>query len=67
MRTVATLALGLVAILCPPVSAHESRVPAGFAERRADFGGIGINYVRGGHHPQTWYEWRGLLPELGEH
>src|SRR4051794_28971035 len=54
----------------------QRRVPAGFTEQRARVGDISINYVRGGHgptlvlvhgFPQTWYEWRGLLPELAEH
>lgn len=54
----------------------EQRVPAGFTEQRAEVGGVHINYVRGGHgptlvllhgYPQTWYEWRDLLPELSKH
>ncbi|MEW1642562.1 alpha/beta hydrolase [Streptomyces sp. NPDC091219] len=57
-------------------SAGEPRVPAGFTEQKVRVGGVGINYVRGGHgptlvllhgFPQTWYEWRDLLPELGRH
>ncbi|MCT9932367.1 alpha/beta hydrolase [Planotetraspora sp. A-T 1434] len=52
------------------------RVPAGFTERKVRVGGVGINYVRGGHgptlvlvhgYPQTWYEWREILPELAKH
>ncbi|MEU7870283.1 alpha/beta hydrolase [Dactylosporangium sp. NPDC049140] len=55
---------------------REPRVPYGFTEQRALVGNVGINYVRGGHgptlvlvhgFPQTWYEWRGILPELAKH
>lgn len=44
-------------------------VPAGFTEHKA----AGLDYVIGGHgptlvllhgYPQTWYEWRALLPQL---
>lgn len=54
----------------------DRRVPPGFTEQKVRVGDVGINYVRGGHgptlvllhgFPQTWYEWRGLLPELGKH
>ncbi|MER5195654.1 alpha/beta fold hydrolase [Streptomyces sp. NPDC002755] len=54
----------------------ERRVPAGFTEQRTTVGDVRINYVRGGHgptlvllhgFPQTWYEWRDLLPELSRH
>jgi pimeloyl-ACP methyl ester carboxylesterase len=54
----------------------HGRVPAGFTERRTRVGDVGINYVRGGHgptlvlvhgFPQTWFEWRELLPELARH
>jgi len=79
-RWVAALA-GIALSMTMTVSAnagtgHEARVPAGFTEQRAVVGGVGINYVRGGHgptlvlvhgYPQTWYEWRDLLPELGRH
>jgi len=50
--------------------------PRGFTERKAQVGGIGINYVRGGHgptllllhgYPQTWYSWDGILPALARH
>ncbi|WP_446217857.1 alpha/beta fold hydrolase [Micromonospora sp. IBHARD004] len=50
------------------------RVPAGFAEQRAQVGEITMNYLRGGDgpplvllhgYPQCWYMWRHLLPELG--
>ncbi|MGW2836541.1 alpha/beta fold hydrolase [Streptomyces sp. NPDC001493] len=47
-------------------------VPAGFTEHKT----AGLDYVIGGHgptlvllhgYPQTWYEWRALLPELSRH
>lgn len=50
--------------------------PSGFTEQKASAGGIGINYVRGGHgptlllvagYPQTWYAWDDILPELARH
>jgi pimeloyl-ACP methyl ester carboxylesterase len=52
---------------------RSSRIPAGFTEQRTKVGDVAINYVRGGHgptlvlvhgFPQTWFEWRGILPEL---
>ncbi|NUR30353.1 MAG: alpha/beta fold hydrolase, partial [Catenulispora sp.] len=55
---------------------RERRVPYGFTEQKVQVGDVGINYVRGGSgptlvlvhgFPQTWYEWRDLLPELAEH
>lgn len=55
---------------------RDPRVPYGFTEQRAMVGNVGINYVRGGHgptlvlvhgYPQTWYEWRGILPELARY
>jgi pimeloyl-ACP methyl ester carboxylesterase len=54
----------------------DRRIPAGFIEQKTQVGDVAINYVRGGHgktlvlvhgYPQTWYEWRGLLPELAKH
>ena len=50
--------------------------PSGFTEQKTSAGGIGINYVRGGHgptlllvagYPQTWYAWDDILPELARH
>ncbi|WP_328443900.1 alpha/beta hydrolase [Streptomyces sp. NBC_00386] len=47
-------------------------VPAGFTEHKA----ASLDYVIGGHgptlvllhgYPETWYEWRALLPELSQH
>ncbi|MEU3464715.1 alpha/beta hydrolase [Streptomyces sp. NPDC006733] len=52
--------------------AAASLVPAGFSEHKV----AGIDYVIGGHgptlvllhgYPETWYEWRGLLPALAQH
>ncbi|RZU72747.1 pimeloyl-ACP methyl ester carboxylesterase [Micromonospora kangleipakensis] len=52
----------------------EGRLPAGFAEQRAQVGEITLNYLRGGDgpplvllhgYPQCWHMWRHLLPELG--
>jgi pimeloyl-ACP methyl ester carboxylesterase len=50
-------------------------VPTGFTEQKVQVGDVAINYVRGGGgptlvllhgYPQTWYEWRELLPELAK-
>ncbi|MEV7326321.1 alpha/beta hydrolase [Streptomyces sp. NPDC093970] len=52
------------------------KVPAGFTEHRARVGDVNIDYIAGGHgktlvllhgYPQTWYEWRKVLPELSKH
>lgn len=52
------------------------QMPAGFSEHKVKVGAIGIDYVIGGHgptlvllhgYPQTWYEWREVLPALAEH
>jgi len=52
------------------------QLPAGFSEHKAEVGAIGIDYVIGGHgptlvllhgYPQTWYEWREVMPALAEH
>jgi pimeloyl-ACP methyl ester carboxylesterase len=52
-------------------SASE-QLPAGFSEGKVG----GIHYVTGGHgptlvlihgYPQTWYEWRNLMPTLAQH
>jgi pimeloyl-ACP methyl ester carboxylesterase len=51
-------------------------MPAGFTEHKAAVGSLGIHYVIGGQgptvvllhgYPQTWYEWRHILPALAEH
>ena len=52
------------------------QMPAGFTEHETKVGSIGIDYVIGGHgptlvllhgYPQTWYEWRDVMPALAEH
>ncbi|GAB3877906.1 hypothetical protein GCM10027612_01400 [Microbispora bryophytorum subsp. camponoti] len=61
-----------------PASAHsvKEQMPAGFSEHKVQAGSVGINYVIGGHgptlvlihgYPQTWYEWRHIMPALAEH
>ncbi|MET7987497.1 MULTISPECIES: alpha/beta hydrolase [unclassified Streptomyces] len=54
---------------------HE-QIPTGFSEHKVRAGGVGIDYVIGGHgptlvllhgYPQTWYEWRHIMPALAEH
>ncbi|MFC4031578.1 alpha/beta fold hydrolase [Streptomyces polygonati] len=56
-------------------SAHE-QLPAGFTEHKVRVGSLGVHYVIGGHgptlvllhgYPQTWYEWRHIMPALAEH
>jgi pimeloyl-ACP methyl ester carboxylesterase len=51
------------------------QVPQGFSRHTASVDGVGIDYVIGGSgptlvllhgYPQTWYEWRHLLPTLAE-
>jgi pimeloyl-ACP methyl ester carboxylesterase len=50
--------------------------PAGFTQQKVTVGSVGIDYVIGGHgptlvllhgYPQSWYEWRHILPALAEH
>ena len=59
-----------------PACSLNPAPPRGFTERKVQVGGIGINYVRGGHgptllllhgYPQTWYSWDGILPALARH
>ncbi|WP_432867344.1 alpha/beta fold hydrolase [Microbispora rosea] len=61
-----------------PTTAHsvKEEMPAGFSEHKVQAGSLGINYVIGGHgptlvlihgYPQTWYEWRHIMPALAEH
>ncbi|MFJ2648476.1 alpha/beta fold hydrolase [Streptomyces sp. NPDC087420] len=56
--------------------APKERMPAGFTEHKARVGRLGVHYVIGGHgptlvllhgYPQTWYEWRHIMPALAEH
>ena len=50
-------------------------LPDGFTRDKASVGGVGIDYVIGGSgptlvllhgYPQTWYEWRHIMPALSE-
>lgn len=61
-----------------PTSAHsvKEQLPAGFSEHKVQAGSVGIDYVIGGHgptlvlihgYPQTWYEWRHIMPALAKH
>ena len=52
------------------------QIPAGFSWRRVRVDDVNIEYVIGGNgptlvlvhgYPQSWYEWRHLLPALAEH
>jgi pimeloyl-ACP methyl ester carboxylesterase len=58
------------------VSACAEQLPAGFTESKTSVGAVGIHYVIGGHgptlvlihgYPQTWYEWRHIMPALAQH
>ncbi|HXA61892.1 MAG TPA: alpha/beta hydrolase [Streptosporangiaceae bacterium] len=57
-------------------ASSTEQMPAGFSEHKTKIGAIGIDYVIGGHgptlvllhgYPQTWYEWKNILPALAEH
>ncbi|MEY9857035.1 pimeloyl-ACP methyl ester carboxylesterase [Catenulispora sp. GAS73] len=59
-----------------PTAAPAEQLPAGFSEHKTKVGAIGIDYVIGGHgptlvllhgYPQTWYEWREVMPTLAQH
>jgi pimeloyl-ACP methyl ester carboxylesterase len=59
-----------------PTCSLDPSPPRGFTEHKVEVGGIGINYVLGGHgptllllhgYPQTWYSWDGILPALARH
>ena len=56
-------------------AAHAEHIPAGFTWQQAAIDGVGIEYVIGGNgptlvllhgYPQSWYEWRHVLPALAE-
>ncbi|MEW2115030.1 alpha/beta hydrolase [Streptomyces sp. NPDC005474] len=60
----------------PAASPTRERVPAGFSEHKTRVAGTGVAYVIGGHgptlvlihgYPQTWYEWRHIMPALAKH
>ncbi|MET0897482.1 MAG: alpha/beta hydrolase [Mycobacterium sp.] len=53
----------------------EEQVPAGFTRHKESVNGVGIDYVIGGSgptlvllhgYPQTWHEWRHVMPRLAE-
>lgn len=57
-------------------SPPAEQVPAGFSRRQVRVDEVGIEYVIGGSgptlvllhgYPQTWYEWRHLMPTLARH
>ncbi|GAA5201510.1 CFTR inhibitory factor Cif [Rugosimonospora acidiphila] len=64
----------LIEEIVSPVA--ERRPPDGFSELATSVDGVMINYVRGGDgptlvllhgYPQTWYMWRKVMPEFGQH
>ena len=53
-----------------------TKIPEGFTEKTVQANGITLNYAIGGTgpavlllhgYPQTWYEYRAVMPELAEH
>jgi len=61
-------------VLDQPPGYPAETIPAGFSRRRARVGTIGIDYVIGGSgptlvllhgYPQSWYEWRHIMPPDG--
>ncbi|MEV0260217.1 alpha/beta fold hydrolase [Streptomyces sp. NPDC050617] len=55
---------------------HDARFNAAFQHKFATVNGVRMHYVTGGKGPalvllhgwpQTWYEWRKVMPELAEH
>ncbi len=59
----------------PSLAAANEQVPDGFTRHKDSVDGVGIDYVIGGSgptmvllhgYPQTWYEWRHILPALAE-
>jgi pimeloyl-ACP methyl ester carboxylesterase len=63
----------------PPSSTageHGEQVPDGFTRATVSVEGVNIDYVTGGSgptlvllhgYPQTWYEWRHVMPALAQH
>jgi pimeloyl-ACP methyl ester carboxylesterase len=58
------------------VAEIPSAVPEGFTNQKVMVDSVGIDYVIGGNgptlvllhgYPQSWYEWRHLMPVLAEH
>ena len=69
-----TVAAAASTIPADPVVAAVG-VPAGFASRLADLGDVKLHYVIGGQGaplllvhgwPETWYEWRKVMPRLAQ-
>jgi pimeloyl-ACP methyl ester carboxylesterase len=59
-----------------PAGDTTPKPPAGFTERKIKVADVGINFVEGGDgatlvllhgYPETWYDWRKVLPELAKH
>jgi pimeloyl-ACP methyl ester carboxylesterase len=57
-------------------AAPAEDIPAGFTRQTVSVGSVGIDHVIGGNgptlvlvhgYPQSWYEWRHILPALAEH
>ncbi|ACU72524.1 alpha/beta hydrolase fold protein [Catenulispora acidiphila DSM 44928] len=76
VATTITTGAAHAATASSPTASSLEQMPAGFSEHKTDVGGIGIDYVIGGHgptlvllhgYPQTWYEWRDVMPALAEH
>lgn len=53
----------------------NEELPAGFTRQKVSVSEVGIDYVIGGSgptlvllhgYPQTWYEWRHIMPALAE-
>ncbi|BBH67873.1 hypothetical protein ACTI_45580 [Actinoplanes sp. OR16] len=81
LRTRLFRALGLtvaavLAVAGLNVTPASAALPTGFAEHTARVGAVGIHYVIGGRgptlvlihgYPQSWHEWRDIMPALAEH
>ncbi|MEV5150258.1 alpha/beta hydrolase [Streptomyces sp. NPDC052727] len=82
LRAALALLLAVLSVGAGPASAGVRQggiaavPPPGFAEHRAQVNGITVDYVRGGHgptlvllhgYPETWYEFRAVLPALARH
>jgi pimeloyl-ACP methyl ester carboxylesterase len=58
------------------VSHSSDQPPAGFTEHKVNVGSLGIDYVIGGKgptlvlihgYPETWLEWKAIMPALAKH
>lgn len=77
LRTTLKLAAGL-ALTALAITAHaqaSTPLPPGFTSHTTTVGDVRLHYVRGGQgeplvlihgFPQTWYEWRKVMPELAQ-